>query len=63
MPTYNYTCPVCGAIREEFHQMNENPEYVCDVCGKPLKRMVSGGTATLYKSPGFSQYKGRNRKI
>lgn len=62
MPTYEYVCPECGKKVEIFHSMQDMQERVCE-CGAVLRRKVSGGTATLYKSPGFSQYKGRNTKI
>jgi len=60
VPTYGYKCPTCGKVIEEFHAMNENPRFVCDTCGNAFVKVVSGGTNTLYKSPGFTQYKGRN---
>lgn len=59
MPNYDYKCSACGAVQEVFHQMSEEPEVVCK-CGEVMSRKVSGGTTTLYKSPGFTQYKGRN---
>jgi putative FmdB family regulatory protein len=59
MPTYDYICDKCGKVVEIFHQMDEDKEYRCE-CGNVLRKKVSGGTNTLYKSPGFTQYKGRN---
>jgi putative FmdB family regulatory protein len=60
MPSYDYVCENCGKKIEVFHSMSENPQYVCEHCGAVLVRKVSGGTATLYKCSGFTQYKGRN---
>jgi putative FmdB family regulatory protein len=60
MPTYEYACPVCGHKQDEFHMMSENPEFTCPKCGNSLKKGIHGGTNTLYKAPGFTQYKGRN---
>jgi putative FmdB family regulatory protein len=63
MPTYDYVCEKCSAVCEIFHSMFEEKEIECPACGHSMKKKVSGGTATLYKSPGFSHYKGRNVKL
>ena len=60
MPTYSYKCPNCGKIIEEFHAMSDTPVFVCETCGNKFVRVVSGGTATLYKSSGFTKYNGRS---
>lgn len=55
MPTYNYSCPSCEKIEEQFHKMSENPEYKCPDCGTVMVRLISpnssgfiirGGTPT-----------------
>ena len=60
MPTYDYICPECEYKTEIFHAMSEDGSYVCPKCGATLKQKISGGTNTLYKCSGFTQYKGRN---
>ena len=60
MPTYDYHCPSCGYKDEKFHGILEENEYECPKCHAILKKGPGGGTATLYKVPGFTLYKGRN---
>ena len=52
MPTYDYKCTVCEHVQEIFHSINEDPEFVCEKCGKPTKRLVGGGTGHIMKSGG-----------
>jgi predicted nucleic acid-binding Zn ribbon protein len=46
---YDYFCE-CEAIKEDVvHGMTEEPEILCDICGKRMKRIVTGGTMTVFK--------------
>ena len=61
MPTYDYECPE-GHIFEEFQSMNEQPVARCPQCGKDGKRLISSGSALMFKGSGFyiTDYKKKN---
>jgi putative FmdB family regulatory protein len=46
MPTYDYFCD-CGEKEEIFHGMMEEPEIICKVCGKKMKKGYTGMTFHL----------------
>jgi len=43
MPLYDYGCPACGAEKEVQHTVSEigKIEVLCDVCRKPMKKLLS----------------------
>jgi putative FmdB family regulatory protein len=41
MPTYDYGCTFCNTVQEEIHSINEDPIFVCKICGKQLERKIS----------------------
>lgn len=41
MPIYEYECPKCYSIQEQFHGMNEIPRVKCTECGSKARRIVS----------------------
>lgn len=43
MPTYEYSCRVCGNIQEEIHSIKSSPTISCDGCDskEPLERLIS----------------------
>jgi len=43
MPTYEYQCPKCDALRSMIHPMSENPALECIVCNTPMKRTFKIG--------------------
>lgn len=51
---YDYKCPKCEDIKELAHPMAETPEIVCDKCNVHMKKIISGGTATIFKGGGWS---------
>lgn len=54
MPTYEYTCPNCGANFELFQSMRDAPIQECPQCHQPgVKRLVGGGAGLIFKGSGF----------
>ena len=43
MPLYDYGCRDCDTEKEVQHTVSEigNIEVLCDVCGKPMKKLLS----------------------
>ncbi len=52
MPTYDYQCTKCEHVQEEFHKMTETPEIICEICGKPMKRIITVGADYIMTSDG-----------
>ena len=52
MPTYDYRCPKCGRIFEDFRPITD-PESECPICGIKGERLISSGAGLLFKGPGF----------
>ncbi|MQY20601.1 FmdB family zinc ribbon protein [Nocardia macrotermitis] len=43
MPSYEFTCPVCGGF-DRWHRMTEVPDSApCPVCRRQARRRVCGG--------------------
>lgn len=60
MPTYDYECQKCGHKFELFQRITADAIEVCpmDECPKgsgdgPVKRLIGGGAALLFKGDGF----------
>lgn len=53
MPTYDYKCPDCGNVFEEFQSIKSEPIAKCPNCGHVAKRMISAGTGLIFKGSGF----------
>ena len=53
MPTYEYKCTDCGYRFTQFQNMNDLPVHSCPQCDKPVKRLISAGSAVLFKGSGF----------
>jgi len=52
MPLYEYQCQQCGKRSETLQNMGAAPLTTCEVCGGPLKRLVSS-PAVQFKGSGF----------
>jgi putative FmdB family regulatory protein len=46
MPTYEYSCPSCGAFDLE-QRITEPARAQCDRCGGPVKRLISRSSFAL----------------
>ena len=53
MPTYDYKCPKCLNVFENFHGITESPEIKCPDCGTTTSRQISGGAGIMFKGAGF----------
>jgi putative FmdB family regulatory protein len=61
---YDYHCYDCDRTQEEYHSIKEDPEILCEVCGKPIKRIIYGGAGIKFVGNGFYQtdYKNKEKK-
>ena len=56
MPTYEYQCPDCNHVFEEFQSITAKPRRDCPVCGgKKVKRLIGAGSGLIFKGSGFYQ--------
>jgi putative FmdB family regulatory protein len=54
MPTYQYTCKMCGHHLEEFQSMSEPALVHCPSCNTDnLVRSIGGGAGLIFKGSGF----------
>lgn len=55
MPTYEYECPECGRVEEQFSSFKLAPDMkVCVGCGKrTMHRKISGGAGAVFKGDGW----------
>ncbi|MBS3763608.1 MAG: zinc ribbon domain-containing protein [Planctomycetes bacterium] len=53
MPTYEYKCQKTGKHFEFIQTMTDPPHEKCPECGAPLKRIITGGCAAVFKGSGF----------
>lgn len=53
MPTYDYQCSSCDHVFEMFQSMSDDPVKVCPLCGKNVRRLISGGTGLIFKGSGY----------
>lgn len=47
MPIYEYKCNKCGHINEVWQKFSDLPLHECEVCGGPVKRIISHNTFHL----------------
>ena len=52
MPTYQYACTACDERLEVVQKFTDDSLTTCEVCGGPLKRLVSS-PAVQFKGSGF----------
>lgn len=53
MPHYDYLCPECEHVQEEFHKMTAKPRVECEECGARMKRIITSGQRPIFKGSGF----------
>ncbi len=53
MPTYEYKCQRCSHTFEEFQSIIALPLEKCPKCSGPLRRLIGGGVAIIFKGSGF----------
>lgn len=53
MPTYEYECRTCGKTFEAFQSMSDPAIETCPECGKPVRRLIGGGSGIIFKGTGF----------
>lgn len=53
MPTYDYRCPVCNHVQEEFHSMTKDPEIRCNECSSVMERQIGAGGGLILRGAGF----------
>jgi putative FmdB family regulatory protein len=55
MPTYEYECPKCGNVFDEFQSISAPPLAYCpkEGCGAEAKRRFSAGGGFILKGSGF----------
>lgn len=63
MPTYEYDCPKCPRVFELRQRITEAPLATCDICGGPVRRLLSA-TPFILKGGGWyvTDYPSEGRK-
>ena len=63
MPTYEYSCQICGHQLEVFQRMSEDPIKICPECDEPsLKRRIGLGAGIIFKGGGFYETDFKDKK-
>jgi len=47
MPIYEYKCSKCGHITEMWQKFSDAPLGKCEICGGPVKKIISQNTFHL----------------
>jgi putative FmdB family regulatory protein len=65
MPLYDYGCTECGAEKEVQHTVSEigKIEILCDVCGKPMNKLLSVPALIGFDNVGRSGRKKDNEGV
>ncbi len=53
MPTYDYKCPTCSKISEQFHKPFESFNISCEKCGENMMKSYSPCLGIHFKGTGF----------
>lgn len=56
MPTYEYECMHCGLHLEKEQKISDAPLSECPECKGEIRRLISGGSGFILKSPGRSPH-------
>ncbi|MBN1881425.1 MAG: zinc ribbon domain-containing protein [Deltaproteobacteria bacterium] len=61
MPIYEYECQQCGEVTEVMQRITEDPLTTCEICGGPIKRLISN-TSFVLKGTGWyaTDYAGKS---
>jgi len=54
MPVYEFACNKCGKRSEVLVKLGTKKEPVCDMCGKPMKKVMSA-PAFILKGSGWAR--------
>jgi putative FmdB family regulatory protein len=54
MPFYDYKCTACGNRIEVIHGVNDLGPGACDVCGGPMRKMLSS-PSIVFKGSGWAK--------
>lgn len=52
MPVYEFTCPICNVIVEQFFSVYTNHTIDCEKCGVKMNKKFSANPVH-FKGPGF----------
>jgi putative FmdB family regulatory protein len=47
MPIYEYKCSKCGHISEAWQKFSDSPLNTCELCGGPVRKIISQNTFHL----------------
>ena len=47
MPIYEYKCSKCGHISEAWQKFSDQPLNTCELCGGPVRKIISQNTFHL----------------
>jgi len=47
MPIYEYKCSKCGHISEVWQKFSDSPLNTCELCGGPVRKIISQNTFHL----------------
>lgn len=53
MPAYDYVCDTCNSSVEVTHGIFEEKNVLCEKCLKKMRKVISGGTGTLFRGQGW----------
>lgn len=64
MPTYEYSCNLCGSFFEEFQSILSEPVANCPSCDNKAQRLFSKNVNFIFKGPGFyaTEYRSEDYK-
>jgi putative FmdB family regulatory protein len=61
MPIYEYRCVACGREIEVIHGINAEGPSTCDVCGSPMRKLVST-SAIVFRGGGWAKKDARDTR-
>jgi len=56
MPTFDYQCPACKSVQEEFHSISAIPEVKCNLCGAKCIKLFSVTENVIFKGGGWPSH-------